>query len=350
MALLRYMVPLKEMTVNRCTDTSLPCPLPFFLPYVVPIITILTHYSSQPLLTLIAPTFVWIIVPFLDLLIPPPASPPLLAPQHRQALNSNLYFRVAVLLWCPTQLCTLIWAAYRLQQTHNPVSGIRLFGLASSIGLIAAEGINCSHELLHRTSRKERFLGNLLLISVLYAHFTIEHAKGHHINVATPHDPATFRQGESFYYFFPRTLINGYRSAWRIESLRLRRHSLSVFSLDNKLILFAVSQFSFCSFFYIVFGLRALSLVLFQAAFAIVLLEQVNAIEHYGLSRRKLPSGIYEPVGPRHSWDAPHRISSYLLFKLQLHADHHLRTLFLISQYNNNKGPLTANSSSLFLT
>jgi alkane 1-monooxygenase len=54
-----------------------------------------------------------------------------------------------------------------------------------------------------------------------------------------------------------------------------------------------------------------------------LLLETINYIEHYGLLRNKLPDGSYEPVNITHSWNAPHRISNYFLFKLQRHSDHH---------------------------
>ena len=65
------------------------------------------------------------------------------------------------------------------------------------------------------------------------------------------------------------------------------------------------------------YGFAGLACFLCQAAVAICLLEEINAIEHYGLERQKGPDGTYERVGPQHSWDAPHSILNYLLFKLQ---------------------------------
>merc|ERR1712232_546806 len=49
----------------------------------------------------------------------------------------------------------------------------------------------------------------------------------------------------------------------------------------------------------------------------------VNYIEHYGLARKKLEDGNYEPVNPTHSWNSAHWFSNTLLFKLQRHSDHH---------------------------
>jgi len=60
-----------------------------------------------------------------------------------------------------------------------------------------------------------------------------------------------------------------------------------------------------------------------QAATAILLLEAINYIEHYGLARATLPDGSYEPVNPTHSWNSAHWVTNSMLFKLQRHSDHH---------------------------
>ena len=60
---------------------------------------------------------------------------------------------------------------------------------------------------------------------------------------------------------------------------------------------------------------------------SVIILESINYIEHYGLSRKEISPGVYEPVDITHSWNAPHRISNYLLFKLQRHSDHHENSL-----------------------
>jgi alkane 1-monooxygenase len=48
-----------------------------------------------------------------------------------------------------------------------------------------------------------------------------------------------------------------------------------------------------------------------------------NYIEHYGLLRRKLPTGRYERCQPEHSWNSNHTCSNWALFHLQRHSDHH---------------------------
>ena len=71
------------------------------------------------------------------------------------------------------------------------------------------------------------------------------------------------------------------------------------------------------------FNFRGLILSWIFGFGGVLLLEIINYVEHYGLKRRRLEDGSYEKVTIRHSWNAPHRVSNYLLFKLQRHSDHH---------------------------
>ncbi len=51
-------------------------------------------------------------------------------------------------------------------------------------------------------------------------HFFIEHNKGHHKHVATPHDPSTAKFKQSVYAFWVQTFIGTYLSAWHIAHKR----------------------------------------------------------------------------------------------------------------------------------
>ena len=73
-----------------------------------------------------------------------------------------------------------------------------------------------------------------------------------------------------------------------------------------------------CAVFYIAGGIFGLMLFLCQAAFAKFILEVVNYMEHYGLSRKP-----EKPIGPEHSWNTNHRMSSMVLFSLTRHSAHH---------------------------
>jgi alkane 1-monooxygenase len=76
-----------------------------------------------------------------------------------------------------------------------------------------------------------------------------------------------------------------------------------------------------------VYGFQGFVLFLITAFGAIFYLEAINYIEHYGLQRERKSDGTYEKVTIKHSWNAPHRISNYLLYKLQRHSDHHENSL-----------------------
>ena len=72
-------------------------------------------------------------------------------------------------------------------------------------------------------------------------------------------------------------------------------------------------------------GWWGLGLFVWQAFVAIWQLELTNYVEHYGLSRKHLGDGRYEPVRPRHSWNASHKATNWLLINLQRHSDHHVK-------------------------
>jgi alkane 1-monooxygenase len=165
------------------------------------------------------------------------------------------------------------------------------------------------------------------LMKNLYMHFFIEHNNGHHRNVATPLDPATSKCGETFYNFLPKTIIGGFLSAWEIENERCVREYGKKYSIGNKMIYFSLSYIVIPIFVSFLFGFKAACLFIITAFFSVVLLESINYIEHYGLERKIQPDGKYENINITHSWNAPHRVSNYLLFKLQRHSDHHENSL-----------------------
>ena len=89
-------------------------------------------------------------------------------------------------------------------------------------------------------------------------------------------------------------------------------------------------------------GWVGLGLIIWQAGIPIWQLELVNYIEHYGLTRKHLGDGKYEHVQPRHSWNAAHRASNWLLINLQRHSDHHYkpdRRFPVLQTYGNDQAP-----------
>lgn len=252
------------------------------------------------------------------------------------------WYRLVTLIWFPVQaavLFGLIW--YVPQAPHlGPVEKIGLFfGMGVISGTI---GINYAHELLHQKSATERWLGDLLLATVLYSHFRSEHLRVHHLYVATPRDPVTARYNEGFHRFFPRVLLGCRRSAWRAEVAMLARRDLSPWHRSNPYWRYWALQAAMLALALGIGGWEGLALFLWQAGVAVWQLELVNYIEHYGLTRRYLGEGRYEHVLPRHSWNASHRASNWLLINLQRHSDHHYkpdRRFPLLQTYATDEAP-----------
>jgi alkane 1-monooxygenase len=198
----------------------------------------------------------------------------------------------------------------------NHVAVVFLVGTSSGYSAIIV-----AHELIHRRRPWLRQLGRAILVTVLYEHFSTEHIRGHHPRVGTPADPATARFGETLNDFVFRTIPAQFKSAWRLEKVRLGdadmtwrdprmwRHRVLHGLLAEALLLIAIAYFG---------GLMGLFMFLGHVRMAIYLLETINYIEHWGIVR----SG--NKVGPVHAWDTTSRFTLFTTFGLSRHADHHL--------------------------
>lgn len=257
--------------------------------------------------------------------------------------QDNLFwYRLLTLVWSPIQMLILfgtIWYAARADHLGGLELGVLFFGIGILTGTV---GINYSHELMHQKSRLERWLGDLLLASVLYSHFRSEHLRVHHTYVGTPRDPVTARYNEGFHRFFPRVLWSCPQSAWKAEVAMLARRGLPWWHRTNPFWRYAALQLGMLMLAYALGGGLGLGLFVYQAAVAIWQLEAVNYVEHYGLTRRYLGEGKYEHVRPHHSWNAAHTASNWLLINLQRHSDHHYkpdRRFPLLQTYTPDQAP-----------
>jgi alkane 1-monooxygenase len=88
-----------------------------------------------------------------------------------------------------------------------------------------------------------------------------------------------------------------------------------------------------------------------QGAIAGATLEVINYIEHYGLHRRELGNGRYERVDHRHSWNSNYRLTNWMLFQLQRHADHHAnaRRRYQVLRHFDDSPQLPAGYATMFL-
>ena len=228
------------------------------------------------------------------------------------------------LLWGYAVAQTLAyWVAFGKLSSLGFMSG-EWWGLTLSLGSMAGGGgIVAAHELVHRKDASERSLGLWLLCCVLYMHFRIEHVFGHHVTVATPEDPASARQGESIYTFWRRTLPGQLKSAYAFETERLKNKHPNNQMLLNRVHQYLAIEVVFFFAIWTVFGFGVCIAFLIQALFAVLHLETINYVEHYGLLRLKLPNATYERIQEKHSWDCPFYFTNAYVLNLGLHAHHH---------------------------
>ncbi len=227
-------------------------------------------------------------------------------------LYAHVPVQVAILLGYFWGISTDRWAGWDLA------------GVTASVGICCgAVGINLAHELGHRGAKGPRNAARILLLTTLYMHFIIEHNRGHHARVATPEDPASARRGENVFAFWIRSVVGSYRSAWALEAKRLNDRPHPNLSLDNEMLRYQLIQAGALLGVGLGFGWQALLGFLVVSTCGILLLETVNYVEHYGLSRAQRADGKYERVQPIHSWTSDRPIGRALLFELTRHADHH---------------------------
>ena len=300
---------------------------------------------------LVGPLLINGIIPTLDIVFGlDPSNPP---DEVIEALENDRYYRWVVIMFLPLQYL-ILFAGFALLADINPVSWVlhhiglgawgaahlsanfmvahihsavwvKVFWAFSMAGLMGI-GINTAHELGHKKVEVERWLSKIALAPTFYGHFYIEHNRGHHVRVATPEDPASSKLGESFWFFWPRTVFGSLRSAWGLEAKRYKRKSTHPFHLGNDVLnawLMSVVLYGALGALY---GWKVLAYAPIVIICGFSLLEIVNYLEHYGMLRQKVGAEgkqRYERVLPMHSWNSNNIVTNIFLYHLQRHSDHH---------------------------
>ncbi len=261
------------------------------------------------------------VIPLLDMLIGHDSTNP--DPGIAERLDHGLVYRLLTWIAVPLWLGLLAWCTW--QWIQLPLDLIGRVGWILSVGALGGTlAINLAHELIHKPGRIEPLLGGLLLTSVGYSSFKIEHLRGHHVHVGTPRDASSARLGQSVYGFVLLALVRNPITAWRLETQRLRREGRHAWSLHNEQLRWWLLWAAMIMTVDLAVRPSAALFVLAQGVVAAATLEVINYIEHYGLQRRQLSSGRYERVGHAHAWNASSRLTAWLLYQLPRHADHHL--------------------------
>jgi alkane 1-monooxygenase len=267
--------------------------------------------------------FVYVVAPLLDLALGTDRSNP---PEDAvPALEADRYYRYVTYALVPLLWGAFIYAAW-FSQTPE-LTPLGLLALVISTGGVGGFCINLGHEIGHKQGRLERWLARLILAPTGYGHFTIEHNRGHHRDVATPQDPASSRMGESIWRFVRREMPGAWRRAWALETARLRSDGQPLWGLHNQILQPALVTLALWAGLCVWLGPQVLAFLLPASLWANFQLTSANYIEHYGLLRRRGPDGRVEPCQPRHSWNSNHVFSNWATFHLQRHSDHHAHPL-----------------------
>lgn len=175
-----------------------------------------------------------------------------------------------------------------------------------------------AHELIHRPGRGLHRLGVAVYASLLYGHHASAHPLVHHVHAATAADPNSAPRGMGFWRYAPRAWVGAFRAGWRAESRRYSglAHPYVAYGAGAALTLLAAGLLAGAG------GVLMLVGLAFYAQFQLLLSDYV---QHYGLRRRILSTGKPEPIGPAHSWNAPHWASAAMMLNAPRHSDHHMR-------------------------
>lgn len=293
----------------------------YLLAYIIPL-TALLSLKADGWPSFLTVLVAFCIIPLLELIAPSRTDN--FTESEQFSRNNIIFFDVLLFLNIPLVYCIVYIYGHGVQ--NNAWTTMEWWGKTLSIGImLGSNAINVAHELGHKKGLLYKWAARILLIPALYVHFMTEHNYGHHSRVGTKEDPATSRYGEWLYIFWFRSIIMGFISAWK-----LRLQHLSHSPNFMQILMHPVAEFIILPVLYIMgiqflFGTSAALSLVFSACTGILLLETINYIEHYGLTRKKINQNRYEPVESFHSWNSNHEIGRVVLYELTRHSDHHYK-------------------------
>ena len=278
----------------------------YLLAFLLPASVYLGLLSHGPL-SFAALIFAFGLVPFFEGILPTAASN--LTDSERSKVLSQSHYDFFVLMQIPLHLGAIALFIAVVPQDRSSGDMVSLIGHMTALGISCGTlAINVAHELGHRPQAAYQRLAQGLLVSSLYGQFFIDHNFGHHKHVGTPEDSSTARHGEVLYLFWIRSIVGVWRTAWRLKPRLMA--GMFVAEVLYLGLVFALAP-------------EALLPLVLSSFFGILLLETVNYIEHYGLTRVKVTEHRYENTEPQHSWNSNHPLGRFMLFELTRHSDHH---------------------------
>ncbi len=197
-------------------------------------------------------------------------------------------------------------------------------GVMAAVLVLEAQAVFIvGHELVHRRSVWERRLGEFLLASSSYPHYATEHIYIHHAFVCTPWDAGSAPRGMSFWRYFPREVASNLTGAWKVVRERLARRRLPVWHWSNPFWRYGTETAFWYALVFWMGGPWAVLVFFALCVLPVFSMKISNYLQHYGLRRIRLDNGRFEKPLPRHSWSVDGKVSNWLFYKMQRHADHH---------------------------
>ncbi len=205
-------------------------------------------------------------------------------------------------------------------------SGLNLgerIGLGFGAGLIFGQISHpVAHELIHRSDRRMRLMGRWMYTTLLIGHHASAHLLVHHVHVGSDLDPNSAPRGENFYRYMWRVARASFLAGLSAETKRRARSGK--LWLTHPFVTYVGGGLAMLVLTSAAFGLPGILVYLSIATHAHVQILMSDYVQHYGLRRSSSDNGRLEPVGPRHSWNAPFLFSAFLMVNATRHSDHHV--------------------------
>ena len=168
-----------------------------------------------------------------------------------------------------------------------------------------------------------------------YGHYVFEHNKGHHSNTGTELDPFFARKDTNVYQILYKSLKQEYISAWKIGYDNSESKKL----IDNENFRIHLLYLAFFIFYWSYYGIQVFPFIFINHLFFTIPNVILNYIAHYGLERKEMKPGVFEPQTIMYSWNSQWGFSKYTYFNANRHSDHHLNPMKnyqCLHMYENN--------------
>lgn len=207
---------------------------------------------------------------------------------------------------------------------HTGLSGPGIVLGYLALGMFFGQVSNSNaHELIHSPDRLAHRLGAAVYISLLYGYHVSSHRFVHHRFVGTDDDPNTARLGESAYGFAWRAHRGAFARGRAAETEMLRRRDGRAPAWKHPYTVYIGGALAALAASWAIAGWWGVLAHLALGLYAELQLLVGDYVQHYGLRRRRDASGRLEPIGPRHSWNAPQVWSAGVMLNAPKHSDHH---------------------------